>query len=146
MSEVSAFHFLYQDRRIPSIFSAKGGGISLHAPLFAWMATFYSPILSSHVEREIGLYSTCASPVVPHLSTRHAHGCLASEIGRDPAFPTRYDRTESSSRVTSPDMRVCGHSALEQRERESLYVFCSGHHAHSFCVCRVRCSSRIWGE
>lgn len=50
-----------------------------------------------------GLYSTCASPVVPHLSTRHAHGCLASEIGRDPAFPTRYDRTENSSRVTSPD-------------------------------------------
>jgi hypothetical protein len=49
------------------------------------------------------LYSTCASPVVPHLSTRHAHGCLASEIGRDPAFPTRYDRTEDSSRVTSPD-------------------------------------------
>ena len=50
-----------------------------------------------------GLYSTCASPVVPHLSTRHAHGCLASEIGRDPAFPTRYDRTENSSRVASPD-------------------------------------------
>lgn len=50
-----------------------------------------------------GLYSTCASPVVPHLSTRHAHGCLASEIGRDPAFPTRYDRTEDSCRVTSPD-------------------------------------------
>ena len=49
------------------------------------------------------LYSTCASPVVPHLSTRHAHGCLASEIGRDPAFPTRYDRTEDSSRVSSPD-------------------------------------------
>ena len=39
------------------------------------------------------LYSTCASPVVPHPSTRHAHGCLASEIGRDPAFPARYDRT-----------------------------------------------------
>ena len=50
-----------------------------------------------------GLYSTCASPVVPHPSTGHAHGCLASEIGRDPAFPTRYDRTENSSRVTSPD-------------------------------------------
>ena len=41
--------------------------------------------------------------MVPHLSTRHAHGCLASEIGRDPAFPTRYDRTEDSCRVTSPD-------------------------------------------
>ena len=55
-------------------------------------------------EKMLGrLYSTCASPVVPHLSTRHAHGCLASEIGRDPAFPTRYDRTEDSSRVTSPD-------------------------------------------
>jgi len=26
------------------------------------------------------LYSTCASPVVPHPSTGHAHGCLASEI------------------------------------------------------------------
>lgn len=57
-----------------------------------------------HKEKMLGrLYSTCASPVVPHLSTRHAHGCLASEIGRDPAFPTRYDRTEDSSRVTSPD-------------------------------------------
>ena len=73
--------------------------------------------------------------MVPHLSTRHAHGCLASEIGRDPAFPTRYDRTESSSRVTSPDMFVCGHSALEQRE--SLFVCVGGyvvgtHTTHSF--------------
>ena len=79
--------------------------------------------------------------MVPHLSTRHAHGCLASEIGRDPAFPTRYDRTESSSRVTSPDMCVCGHSALEQRE--SLFVcvwVCSGHTHTLFyieCVCSV---------
>ena len=47
------------------------------------------------------LYSTCASPVVPHPSTRHAHGCLASEIGRDPAFPTRYDRTELSLEAAS---------------------------------------------
>ena len=62
------------------------------------------------------LYSTCASPVVPHLSTRHAHGCLASEIGRDPAFPTRYDRTEDSSRVTSPDS-----GAVATRPR-SIYI------------------------
>ena len=42
--------------------------------------------------------------MVPHLSTRHAHtGCLASEMRRDLSFPTRYDRTEDSSRVTSPD-------------------------------------------
>jgi hypothetical protein len=41
--------------------------------------------------------------VVPHPSTRHAHGCLASEIGRDPAFPTRYDRTESFTRALNPD-------------------------------------------
>ena len=47
-----------------------------------------------------GLYSTCASPVVPHPSTGHAHGCLASEIGRDPAFPTRFDRTVSSPEVS----------------------------------------------
>ena len=45
------------------------------------------------IKRDKGLYSTCASPVVPHPSTRHAHGCLASEIRRDPAFPARYDRT-----------------------------------------------------
>ena len=64
-----------------------------------------------------GLYSTCASPVVPHLSTRHAHGCLASEIGRDPAFPTRYDRTEDSSRVTSPD-RLAAATRPRSRERE----------------------------
>ena len=52
-------------------------------------------------EKMLGrLYSTCASPVVPHLSTRHAHGCLASEIGRDPAFPTRFDRTVSSPEVS----------------------------------------------
>ena len=51
-----------------------------------------------------GLYSTCASPLVPHPSTSHAHGCLASEIGRDPAFPTRYDRTEGSCGGASPDM------------------------------------------
>ena len=46
------------------------------------------------------LYSTCASPVVPHPSTGHAHGCLASEIGRDPAFPTRFDRTVDSLEVS----------------------------------------------
>ena len=46
------------------------------------------------------LYSTCASPVVPHPSTGHAHGCLASEIGRDPAFPTRFDRTVGSLEVS----------------------------------------------
>ena len=46
------------------------------------------------------LYSTCASPVVPHPSTGHAHGCLASEIGRDPAFPTRFDRTVDSPEVS----------------------------------------------
>ena len=63
------------------------------------------------------LYSTCASPVVPHLSTRHAHGCLASEIGRDPAFPTRYDRTENSSRVASPDS---GAAATRPRSRKRM--------------------------
>ena len=46
------------------------------------------------------LYSTCASPLVPHASTGHAHGCLASEIGRDPAFPTRFDRTVDSPEVS----------------------------------------------
>ena len=51
------------------------------------------------------LYSTCASPVVPHPSTGHAYGCLASEIGRDPAFPTKYDRTELSPRAASPGAR-----------------------------------------
>ena len=61
------------------------------------------PASTASLQKEERLYSTCASPVVPHLSTRHAHGCLASEIGRDPAFPTRYDRTENSSRVSSPD-------------------------------------------
>ena len=38
--------------------------------------------------------------MVPHPSTGHAHGCLASEIGRDPAFPTRFDRTVSSPEVS----------------------------------------------
>ena len=65
----------------------------------------------------VGLYSTCASPVVPHLSTRHAHGCLASEIGRDPAFPTRFDRTENSCEVTSLVI-ASGHSAQEHMHRE----------------------------
>eukprot|EP00961_Rhodomonas_salina_P137355 1847748-Rhodomonas_salina.1 len=44
--------------------------------------------LNKNEELVVELYSTCASPVVPHPSARHAHGCLASEIGRDPAFPT----------------------------------------------------------
>ena len=71
-----------------------------------------------------GLYSTCASPVVPHPSTRHAHGCLASEIGRDPAFPTRYDRTESPSegvsltRVTTEVRGAGGPAKGLRRERE----------------------------
>ena len=38
--------------------------------------------------------------MVPHPSTGHAHGCLASEIGRDPAFPTRFDRTVASLEVS----------------------------------------------
>ena len=38
--------------------------------------------------------------MVPHPSTGHAHGRLASEIGRDPAFPTRFDRTVSSPEVS----------------------------------------------
>ncbi len=44
--------------------------------------------------------------MVPHPSTRHAHGCLASEIGRDPAFPTRYDRTGRSRRAMNPHTRM----------------------------------------
>ena len=54
----------------------------------------------SRLETVRKLYSTCASPVVPHPSTGHAHGCLASEIGRDPAFPTRFDRTVASLEVS----------------------------------------------
>jgi hypothetical protein len=57
-------------------------------------------IKNNNRKRIIRLYSTCASPVVPHPSTGHAHGCLASEIGRDPAFPTRFDRTVSSPEVS----------------------------------------------
>jgi hypothetical protein len=38
VSEVSAFHFLYQYRRIPSIFSAKRGGFHCMPPiLHGWM-------------------------------------------------------------------------------------------------------------
>ena len=39
------------------------------------------------------LSRTFASPVVSHPSTGHAYGCSASEIRRDPAFPTKCDRT-----------------------------------------------------
>ena len=40
-------------------------------------------------DRKKNLLSTCASPLVPHPSTGHVHGCLGSEIGRDPVLPTR---------------------------------------------------------
>jgi len=72
------------------------------------------PASTASLPKEERLYST---PVVPHLSTRHAHGCLASEIGRDPAFPTRYDRTEDSSRVSSPD-RLAVATRPRSREEE----------------------------
>ena len=74
-----------------------------------------------------GLYSTCASPVVPHPSTGHAHGCLASEIGRDPAFPTRFDRTVSSPEVSllTPSRHTIGRwkgtgckNRIEREKRE----------------------------
>ena len=39
----------------------------------------------------------------PTPEYNHAHGYLASEIVRDPAFPTRYDRTEDSCGVLRPD-------------------------------------------
>ena len=42
---------------------------------------------------------------VQNPSTGHAYGCLASEIGRDPAFPTKYDRTQLSPRAVSPGAR-----------------------------------------
>jgi hypothetical protein len=41
------------------------------------------------------LYSTCASPVVPHPSTGHAHGCLASEIGPELALNGTLIQNES---------------------------------------------------
>ena len=69
------------------------------------------------------LYSTCASPVVPHPSTGHAHGCLASEIGRDPAFPTRFDRTVDSLEVSllaSSSHWIGTESEKNQREIESI--------------------------
>ena len=63
------------------------------------------------------LYSTCASPVVPHPSTGHAHGCLASEIGRDPAFPTRFDRTVASLEVSLLAPSRLGRDSEEEIER-----------------------------
>ena len=84
------------------------------------------------------LYSTCASPVVPHPSTGHAHGCLASEIGRDPAFPTRFDRTVGSLEVSllassshwigteSERVRCC--KEFREREREAISVCEDTHH------------------
>ena len=86
------------------------------------------PASTASLQKEERLYSTCASPVVPHLSTRHAHGCLASEIGRDPAFPTRYDHTENSSRVSSPDRLAVAtrpRSNDMMCDREPMYqVYC----------------------
>ena len=90
------------------------------------------PASTASLQKEERLYSTCASPVVPHLSTRHAHGCLASEIGRDPAFPTRYDRTENSSRVSSPDRLAVAtrpRSNDMMCDREPMYqVYCYTQH------------------
>ena len=84
----------------------------------------HAPSLNFFVEE---LYSTCASPVVPHPSTGHAHGCLASEIGRDPAFPTRYDRTVDSPEVSllTPSRQRFGagkglvRELFQKREREN---------------------------
>ena len=36
-------------------------------------------------------------PVGPPPETGHVHGCLGSEIGRDPVLPTRFDRRSRSS-------------------------------------------------
>ena len=66
------------------------------------------------------LYSTCASPVVPHPSTGHAHGCLASEIGRDPAFPTRFDRTVASLEVSLLAPSRLGRDSEEEIERVEI--------------------------
>ena len=83
------------------------------------------------------LYSTCASPVVPHPSTGHAHGCLASEIGRDPAFPTRFDRTVGSLEVSllaSSSHWIGTKSEIEhikessERESEAISVCEDTHH------------------
>ena len=64
--------------------------------------------------------------MVPHPSTGHAHGCLASEIGRDPAFPTRFDRTVDSPEVSllTPSRQRFGagkglvRELFQKRERE----------------------------
>ena len=85
------------------------------------------------------LYSTCASPVVPHPSTGHAHGCLASEIGRDPAFPTRFDRTVDSLEVsllassshwigTESERKIRERIKSSERESEAISVCEDTHH------------------
>ena len=87
------------------------------------------------------LYSTCASPVVPHPSTGHAHGCLASEIGRDPAFPTRFDRTVDSLEVSllassshwigtesEREKNQREHKEFRERESEAISVCEDTHH------------------
>lgn len=74
--------------------------------------------------------------MVPHPSTRHAHGCLASEIGRDPAFPTRYDRTESSCKDASPDINAA--TRLRSRERR-VDTQCVAHPPLWWCWADTEC-------
>ena len=77
-----------------------------------------------NIDKVRELYSTCASPVVPHPSTGHAHGCLASEIGRDPAFPTRFDRTVASLEVSllapSQELERDRNKNETEEERENI--------------------------
>ena len=42
--------------------------------------------------KKVETFSTYGSRVVPHLSTRQAQRCLASEFGWDLAFPPWFDR------------------------------------------------------
>ena len=105
------------------------------------------PALPPELAKRRGLYSTCASPVVPHLSTRHAHGCLASEIGRDPAFPTRYDRTESSSEDAIPSMLL----RPEVQEQELMLVQAHTwigrrHNIAEYCCVRWRRPHRSYNQ
>ena len=76
--------------------------------------------------------------MVPHPSTGHAHGCLASEIGRDPAFPTRFDRTVDSLEVSllaSSSHWIGTESEKNQRERDREHKKFRERESEAISVC-----------
>ena len=67
-------------------------------------------------------FSTYASRVVPHRSTRQAQWCLTSEFGWDLVFPPWYDRMTSRLETIEHNSRA-SNSTGPRESHTQIYIY-----------------------